>query len=86
MYAAVPDVLNLFFWGFLHEENPFNCVSIAIGLSPKVKGYRHLVIHKSRIFHSESLNCGGGIHGALKSDPKRFGARFAIALATKEAA
>jgi hypothetical protein len=40
MYAAVPDVLNLFFWGFLHEENPFNCVSIAIGLSPTVKGYR----------------------------------------------
>ena len=49
-------------------------------------GQAHLVIHKSRIFHSKGLNCGGGIHGALKSDPKRFGSRFAIALATKEAA
>jgi hypothetical protein len=46
----------------------------------------HLVIHKSRIFHSESLNCGGGIHSALKSDPKGFGTRFAIALAPKETA
>ncbi len=46
----------------------------------------HLVIHKSCIFHLACLNCGGGIHGKLKSDPKRFGSRLAIALATKEAA
>jgi hypothetical protein len=47
---------------------------------------RHLLIHKSRILHSESLNCGGGIHGALKSDPEGLRPRIAIALASKEAA
>ena len=46
----------------------------------------HLVIHKSRIFHSKGLDCGGGIHGALKSDPEGFGTGFAIALATEETA
>jgi predicted MFS family arabinose efflux permease len=46
----------------------------------------HLVIHKSRIFHSKGLNCGGGINGALKSDPEGFGTGLAITLSTKEAA
>jgi hypothetical protein len=46
----------------------------------------HLVIHKPRIFHAKGLNCGGGINGALKSDPEGFGTGFAIAFSTKEAA
>ena len=49
-------------------------------------GLVHLVIHKSRIFHSKGLNCGSGIHSALKSDPEGFCTGLAIALATKEAA
>lgn len=49
-------------------------------------GLTHLVIHKSRIFHSKGLNCRGGIHGALKSDPEGFGTGLAITLSTKEAA
>ena len=49
-------------------------------------GWTHLVIHKSRVFHSKGLNCGGGINGALKSDPEGFGAGLAITLSTKEAA
>ena len=46
----------------------------------------HLLLHKSRVFHSKGLNGRGGIDGALKSNPEGFGTGFAIALATKEAA
>lgn len=47
--------------------------------------WKHLVIPRSCILHSEYLDCRGGIYSSLKSEPEGFGIRFAIAPVIKEA-